>query len=89
MSYTVKYRIKGSWFWRTLKSVKGDGYVIDTAGGMQTPMFVRWFILEDETRIEIPINSEFKFSNQRFLAIKQKIEAEVGQSIPVNSKLTK
>jgi hypothetical protein len=77
MTYTVKYRTKNQWFWRTLKNVKGDLVGTDIPGDQ------RVFILEDETRVEVPgVGTEFIFSPGRFLLIKQNMEEEAGQKIP-------
>ena len=56
MSYTIKYK-KGL-FWRTLKNVVQDGY-IEGHG-------VRFFVFEDKTVLEIPVNNcIFKFDVER------------------------
>jgi len=81
MTYTVKFKTEKDWFWKTLKKVKGDGLMPDS------PVPTRFFILEDETRIEIPITGTiFKFSNERFLMIKQNMEKEANQEIRVNNR---
>lgn len=78
MTYTVKYKRKGALFWRKLTNVKGDLIPADLGSAL------RVFILEDETRIEVPIEgTEFRFCSKRFLSIKQQMEREAGQSIPV------
>jgi hypothetical protein len=78
MTYTVKYLKKNQWFWRTIKKVKGDYVATDVPGGQ------RIFILEDETRVEVPgVGTEFVFSSNRFLLIKQQMEEKAGQKIPV------
>lgn len=71
MTYIVYYK-KGM-FWHKLRNVKGDGIVEHNKS--------RFFILDDETRIEIPIDYIFKFSKERFLLIKQRMEEESGQSL--------
>lgn len=77
MEYTVKFKRKGAWFWRTIKSVKGDLIAPDLPG-------VRIFILSDESRIEVPIDgTEFKFCHRRFLTIKSQVEKEAGQKLPI------
>ena len=86
MLYTVKYKTKGSFFWKTIRKVKGDltGTAADGLVG------VRILILEDERRIEIPIESTvFQFSSERFLLIRQNMEREAGQKVPVNTNLRK
>ena len=77
MNYTVKFKLQNSLFWKTVKNVKGDLITPDLPN-------VRVLILNDESRLEIPLNgTQFYFCSRRFLAIKQKMEQEVGQSIPV------
>lgn len=71
MLYTVKYKV--GFFWRTIRKVKGDGLVENGKA--------RFFIREDETRIEIPITAQFIFSKERFLSIKKNMEKEAGQKI--------
>ena len=78
MTYTVKYRHVNGFVWKTLRHVKGDLIPTDLKD-------VRVFILEDESRVEIPtIGIEFRFCPRRFLSIKQTMEKEAGQSIPIN-----
>ena len=79
MTYTVKFKTEKDWFWKTLNKVKGDGIMPDSS------VSTRFFILEDESRIEIPITGTlFKFSNERFLMIKQNMEKEANQDIKTN-----
>jgi len=67
VSYEVKYRKLGSFFWKTLKAVKGDMILKPEAG-----VAVRVFLMQDESRVEIPAElCEFKFSKERFFNIKQ------------------
>ena len=75
MIYSVQYRQQNQWFWRTIKKVKGDLIPQELPA-------TRVFILEDESRIEIPLQgTEFKFCYKRFLAIKSQVEKETGQSL--------
>jgi hypothetical protein len=89
----VRYKRVGSLFWKTPKSVKADGIYLnkeeryDANGNLierkEYMTSFRWFILEDETRIEICMEGmEFRFSPERFIAIKKSMEAQVGQAIP-------
>jgi len=71
--YTVKYKLRGQSFFRTLKNVKGDGVIPDSGS--------RFFILMNETRIEISSDSEIIFSPDRFIFIKKEMESTVGQPI--------
>jgi hypothetical protein len=77
MLYSVKYKKPGSLFFSSLKNVKGDG----VCEGAQS----RFFILSDETRIELPCSCQFIFSSQRFLVIKNMLDQQAGQTIPVKS----
>lgn len=77
MKYSVKYKKSGQWFFRTIKNIKGDGICEGGAGS-------RFFILEDETRIELPCSCHFIFSKDRFNFIKAMIESQAGQSIPIS-----
>lgn len=77
MLYTVKYKPLGSFFWKTIKNVKGDLTMMED---QRLP--VRVFILDDNTRIEIPLLScVFSFSKERHLSILKKMEEEAGQKI--------
>jgi hypothetical protein len=69
MIYTVKYKSPKSWFRKTLTRVKGD----------LTTDKSRCFILDDETRIELPLSYEFIFSPERFLVIQANLKKEAGQ----------
>lgn len=71
MTYTVYY--KKRFIWRKIKNVKGDGIIEHGRG--------RFFILEDETRLEIPIIYHFKFSKERHFSIKDNMEKESRKSL--------
>lgn len=86
--YTVKYKRVGDVFWNKLKKVKGDGFIENgyvpgpnnTAIG--TTKNIRWFILEDETRVEIHCeNMMFKFSPERFILTCKQVNKQAGQKI--------
>lgn len=95
MTYTVYYKRINSVFWRKLKEVKADGMIDETSGfmsavpGTQLPSFTsrtqnsgRWFILNDETRIEIPSKDMiFKFSKDRHFLIKEQMSKEARQPV--------
>lgn len=74
MIYEVKFK-KIYWpFWSTLKRVKGDGFVDNKE--------IRFFLLEDESRIEVHCKDMiFKFNEKRFYSIKKKMEIEAGQPL--------
>jgi hypothetical protein len=82
MKYTVKYRKIGCFFWRTLKNVKADLTMSQEAN-----MPVRVFVLEDETRVEIPaLLHEFRFCPKRFSGILKQMEAQAGQKIAIKEE---
>ncbi len=74
--YEVSY--KKRFFWKKIKKVKGDGLLENGAS--------RFFILENETRIEVPCTNIFKFSKERFYGIKERMSQEVGQGVKINSR---
>jgi len=81
MEYEVKYRLRGDWFWKKLKRVKADGMVVDQN---KSVFQSRFFILNDESRVELPIaNTVFVFPKERFISIKESMEAEINQDIKV------
>ena len=69
-NYEVSYKKIGFLKrWRKLEGVKGDGLL---ENGL-----ARYFILDDETRVEVPVgNVMFKFSKERFYVVKKAMEAE-------------
>lgn len=75
MTYTVRYRRPGQWFWRRLKGVKGDGILFGQGGGV-APM--RYFILADDSRIELPMSMMFLFDSGRCRMIEEEIRREAG-----------
>lgn len=93
MTYTVYYKKTNSIFWTKLKKVKGDGMIDETSGflsqvpntqiasfNQRTHNTGRWFILADETRVEIPSdNMIFRFSKERHYLIKDNMQKESGQ----------
>ena len=77
--YNVYYRKIKDLFYKKIRNCKGDG-IVDN--GMS-----RYFILSDETRIEIPCyDTIFRFSKERFYSIKERIEEEAMQDIKLNKK---
>lgn len=85
MSYEVKYKTPRAWFWKTIKNVRGDLFFCDDRpGGSNQPLPVRVMVLEDNTRIELPMNNLIlKFSPARFLDVIQRVEAETGQTLKI------
>ena len=77
--YTVKYK-KAHWlFWKTLKNVQADGHIPNLP--------TRYFILKDDSRVEIPIDFMFKFSKERFECFKD-LEAKMAEESKVPEGLT-
>lgn len=78
MNYEVSYKRVNGWFWKKIKKVKGDFIAQDL------PTKPRVLVLEDEQRMEIPTDGIiFKFSVGRFIMIKQQMETEAGQQLPL------
>jgi hypothetical protein len=78
ITYTVKYKRPDDRLWSKIKGVKGDGFIPECA--------YRFFILEDEQRIEIPLGHLFKFSKERFTYTHKQMETEIGQKIPLKEE---
>lgn len=70
-------------FKRTYKKVKGDLVLADDRqGGTNNPMPVRVLILDDNSRIELPMNKYIiEFSSGRHYDIEKKMNAEAGQKM--------
>jgi hypothetical protein len=88
MYYTVTYKKLNSLFKTTLTNVKGDGFVERKVSigedGIKIIEFlpIRWFVLDDETRIEVSSeNTIFTFSKERWMDEKKQMEVESGQPI--------
>lgn len=77
MTYTVRYRKQGQWFWRTIKNVKGDYPAQDC------PCHI--LHTDKEEVIMIPFGSEIRFSSERFWSIKEKMDKEAGMPVQVNT----
>ena len=79
-SYKVEYRLPGSTFKKTIKGCVEDGLVEHGRS--------RYFVTDDNCRVEVPIHSEFYFGADRYEFIdrlKKKLDHERekgGQSIP-------
>ena len=80
ITYEVQYRYVGLFRkWQKINNVKGDGLVENGTS--------RFFILDDESRIEIPVQCHiFKFSKERFYCVKERLDEEAGQSIQLKKK---
>jgi hypothetical protein len=89
MTYSVSYKKKNGIFWKTLKHVKGDGIIELPSGedGERLVFPIRYFIMEDESRVEIPMDHYvFRFSKERFISIHRSMEQEAGQPIPIRGR---
>ncbi len=76
ITYTVSYKEPGLFKkWKRLQKVRGDGLLEGNTH--------RFFILEDESRIEIPLSFSFKFSKERFFSIKDRLSNEAKQEIRI------
>ena len=58
MKYTIWYKQPNRFFWKKLKNVIADGIIPDFTN-------LRYFLLEDKSRIEIPTTYQFKFCPNR------------------------
>lgn len=74
--YSVEYKQPGDFFWKELPGIKGDG-IMFAESGQVVPM--RYFILVDETRVEIPMTMMFRFDPGRFRAIENSVRKESGR----------
>jgi hypothetical protein len=74
-AYTVKYKQPKQIYWRTLKNVKGDGIVF-TQFNEAVPL--RYFVLADDGRIELPMNLMFRFDDNRCRIIEESIRRNQG-----------
>ena len=95
--YTVKYRAtRFPSRWRKLKRVKGDGFVKENIviGDEDEEKIIdriilniRFFILENDMRIEIPTDKTiFKFGKERFYLIKERMEEEARQPLQLKKR---
>lgn len=74
MLYSGKYKLTGQIFWRNLKKVKGDSLI----DGLKIITF------EDDSSIHFPVNQvTIKWNRDRFEDIRNKMEVEAGQPIPI------
>jgi hypothetical protein len=80
-AYTAYYKKTNAWFWTKIPHVKGDGCMFNEVGAPY-----RWFIRENEERLEIPmLDVMFKYSTERFICIKEQMELQIGQKIPTTA----
>jgi len=76
IKYTVRYWQLGSRRKYNLVTVIGDGIFADTES--------RFFIFEDNSRMEIPYKGTvFVFSKERWDLIKDRMDKEAGQDVKI------
>lgn len=77
--YTVKYRKAGSFFWHTIRRVKGDSLIPNT--------LIMQIIQVDETNTEINlVDHEVQYSKGRYESIKERATTEVGQDLSIKKR---
>ena len=75
-TYTVQYKLKGQWFWRRIRHVKGDEFV---NGGRALLV-----ITENEERFDVPTEgTRFYFERARYENILGRMSKEAGQPVQV------
>ena len=57
LTFSVRYKKPGSLFWRKIDNITTDGI---TEGAQS-----RFFVLKDQTRIELPVSCHFIFGSER------------------------
>jgi hypothetical protein len=62
--------------WHEIRDIKGDGIMFGESGQI-VPM--RFFILVDESRVELPMSMMFRFDPGRFRAIEANVRKESGR----------
>lgn len=88
ITYTVKYRKAGSFFWHKIRNVKGDGWMTDgyVPGQNNIPIGttkdIRFFVLENEAIVELDMRGmAIKFSKERFMSIRDRASQEAGTPV--------
>lgn len=75
-TYSVEYKQPGAWFWHELSNVKADGIMW---GESKQVVPVRYFILTDDSRIELPMTLIIRFDPGRCRAIEEDIRRQTGR----------
>lgn len=70
--YTVKYRQKGQWLWRTIKNVVGDAV---------EPGLFRWVLTADDRLIYFGLDAEVIFPAGRQEAKRMDMSKEAGTPV--------
>lgn len=87
MKYTVYYKRTNQIFWRKIKDVVGDlkldSSTVDGSGNSMPFSYPLWeFVRENQEIIRVPMeNVIVRFSKERFMCIRQKMETEAGQQM--------
>ena len=91
MTYTIRYKLKGQWFWRKVTGVEGH-YVLNTVetiknsqGQSSTRDIPTWEVLalKDKSQVWLPIGTSMRFSKELFYKRHAGMEKEAGQKIPI------
>lgn len=75
-TYSVEYKQPDGWYWREIQNIKGDGIMF---GENKQVVPVRYFILVDDSRIEMPMTYIFRFDPARCRMIEENIRRETGR----------
>ncbi len=75
-TYNVKYKLPNGWLWKSIKNVIGDG--------MEPENGFRFFHLENDTIIHLPIYTAVIFGPERQKVIEKEMSKEIGQPIQRN-----
>ena len=79
MKYVVSYKKPEQFWWRRIRNVVGDTILEHN----QSVLPMRVLFLADNVRIEIPMDCIIRYSKERFYSIKDQMEQEAGQTLPV------
>ena len=87
-TYTIRYRLRGQWFWRKLKRVKDDMIIYGRKEDLPQPngtFITAGFdplyrsIIDDEDNIHvIPLDAEMVFPKERQACLSRRLRKESG-----------
>jgi len=85
--FTVKYKLRGQWFWRTVKNVEGDvrldRHLLDNKGDpapWATP--IRALMLVNGERLEVPMDGTmFWYCPQRHRNLELRFNKDANQKV--------
>lgn len=75
-TYTVKYKMPGWLFWRSLKNVSDDGILFQQVAGGSGSLPMRYFHLIGGNRVELPMTMMFSFDPRRFQRIEESMRRD-------------